>query len=97
MRRSLFQFRGPVGTLFCLFSPKVVGKYERHKMAIQNRMAVDPMAVTWSERYNKTFEKVWAKLPNFIGSFIATAAVFILGSSIHGNFFNSTINPNTRF
>ncbi|XP_046455157.1 lathosterol oxidase-like [Daphnia pulex] len=54
-------------------------------MAIQNRMAVDPMAVTWSERYNKTFEKVWAKLPNFIGSFIATAAVFILGSSIHGD------------
>ena len=46
----------------------------------------DPMAVTWSERYNKTFEKIWAKLPNFVGSFIATAAVFILGSSIHGIF-----------
>lgn len=47
---------------------------------------VDPMmAVTWSERYNKTFEKIWAKLPNFVGSFIATAAVFILGSSIHAD------------
>lgn len=44
----------------------------------------DPMAVTWAERYNKTFEKVWAKLPNFLGSFIATAAVFLLGSSIRG-------------
>lgn len=53
-------------------------------MANMNRM-VDPMAVTWSERYNKTFERVWAKLPNFLGSFIATAAVFILGSSIRGD------------
>jgi VanZ family protein len=71
----LFQFRPLPGT-----AKKEKKKY---KMANENRM-VDPMDVTWSERYNKTFEKVWAKLPNFIGSFIATAAVFILGSSIHG-------------
>jgi hypothetical protein len=52
----------------------------------QTKMVDPMMAVTWSERYNKTFEKIWAKLPNFVGSFIATAAVFILGSSIHGIF-----------
>lgn len=44
----------------------------------------DPMAVTWTEKYSKTIEKYWNTLPNFLGSFIASMAVFILGSTIRG-------------
>ncbi|KAK7079319.1 hypothetical protein SK128_021123 [Halocaridina rubra] len=49
----------------------------------QNKI-VDPMAVTWTEKYSDTLEKYWNMLPNFIGTFIATVAVFILGSTIRG-------------
>ncbi len=44
----------------------------------------DPFAVTWTERYAKNLDRIWAKLPNFLGSFIATVAVFFLGATIHG-------------
>lgn len=44
----------------------------------------DPMAVTWTEKHSKRLERIWSKLPNFLGSFIATVAVFLLGSSIRG-------------
>lgn len=44
----------------------------------------DPMAVTWTEKYSDVLEKYWNKLPNFVGTFIATVAVFILGSTIRG-------------
>ena len=47
-------------------------------------VVVDPMAPTWTEKYAKTLDRVWSKLPNFVGSFIATVAVFILGSTIRG-------------
>ena len=50
------------------------------------RMA-DPMAVTWTERHSKRLERIWSKLPNFLGSFIATVAVFLLGSSIRGELY----------
>lgn len=46
---------------------------------------VDPMAVTWTDKYAKTLDRVWSKLPNFLGSFIATVAVFLLGASIRGD------------
>lgn len=45
----------------------------------------DPLAVTWTEKYAKTLERVWSRLPNFLGSFIATVAVFLLGSSIRAD------------
>lgn len=45
---------------------------------------VDPMAVTWTEKYSKTLDRFWNKLPNFLGSFIATVAVFLLGATIRG-------------
>lgn len=54
------------------------------KDEVPSRIASDPMAVTWLEKHNKTLEKYWNKLPNFLGSFIASVAVFILGSSIRG-------------
>ena len=44
----------------------------------------DPLAVTWTERYSKTLDRIWSKIPNVIGSFIATVAVFLLGATIHG-------------
>lgn len=45
----------------------------------------DPMAVTWTEKHSKRLERIWSKLPNFLGSFIATVAVFLLGSSIRAD------------
>lgn len=44
----------------------------------------DPMAVTWASKYSDSLQKYWNRLPNFLGTFIATVAVFILGSSVRG-------------
>lgn len=44
----------------------------------------DPLAVTWTDRYSDILQKYWNMLPNFVGTFIATVAVFILGSTIRG-------------
>jgi hypothetical protein len=44
----------------------------------------DPMAVTWMEKYSNTMEKIWAKLPDHVGSIIVTLAVFTLGATIRG-------------
>ncbi|KAG7160015.1 Delta(7)-sterol 5(6)-desaturase-like [Homarus americanus] len=49
-----------------------------------SRIPNDPMAVTWAEKYSDTLEKYWNRLPNFVGTFIASVAVFILGSTIRG-------------
>lgn len=46
----------------------------------------DPMAVTWMEKYSNTMEKIWAKLPNYMGSIIVALAVFTLGATIRGMF-----------
>lgn len=63
---------------------------------VPSRIASDPMAVTWLEKHNKTLEKYWNKLPNFLGSFIASVAVFILGSSIRGEAARTTVNSFTE-
>ncbi|KDR17319.1 delta(7)-sterol 5(6)-desaturase erg32-like [Zootermopsis nevadensis] len=44
----------------------------------------DPMAVTWMEKYSDTMEKIWTKLPNYMGSIIVALAVFTLGATIRG-------------
>ena len=49
-----------------------------------NRIPNDPFSVRWAEKYHETLEKYWNRLPNFVGSFIASVAVFILGSTIRG-------------
>jgi hypothetical protein len=46
----------------------------------------DPMAVTWMEKYSKTLDKIWDKLPNYVGSIIVTLAVFTFGATIRGMF-----------
>lgn len=52
----------------------------------------DPMAVTWAEKYSKTLERYWNTLPNFLGSFIASVAVFILGSTIRGEWLHILVH-----
>lgn len=44
----------------------------------------DPLAVTWAEKYSDQIEYVWAKLPNFAKTTVATLAIFIMGISING-------------
>ena len=39
------------------------------------------------ERYYRTLDNVWAKLPNHLGSSIASVAIFLMGISIRGMFY----------
>jgi len=52
--------------------------------SVANERLFDPMAVTWSEKYSDTFEKYWSRVPSYFGNIIVCLAVFILGSSIRG-------------
>ncbi|KAI4459767.1 sterol desaturase [Holotrichia oblita] len=45
----------------------------------------DPFAVTWAEKYSAGFEKVWSKIPKFLGAFIVTAAICTMGLGISGD------------
>ena len=38
------------------------------------------------ERYYRTLDNVWAKLPNHLGSSITSVAIFLMGISIRGMF-----------
>ncbi|XP_042238148.1 delta(7)-sterol 5(6)-desaturase erg32-like [Homarus americanus] len=57
-----------------------------------SRIPNDPMAVTWAEKYSDTLEKYWNRLPNFVGTFIASVAVFILGSTIRGEWLHILVH-----
>jgi hypothetical protein len=58
----------------------------------------DPMAVTWMEKYSGTLDKIWAKLPNCVGSIIVTLAVFAFGATIRGMFFSlNATDHNSNF
>ncbi|XP_050308546.1 methylsterol monooxygenase 1-like [Anthonomus grandis grandis] len=59
------------------------GKTE--KLQGQNGKTFDPMALTWSERYDEQISKVWKLLPESVAKIIASVAVFILGVSINGD------------
>ncbi|XP_046614818.1 methylsterol monooxygenase 1-like [Neodiprion virginianus] len=50
----------------------------------KKRETFDPMAVTWMEKYSDQMEKIWSRLPNFVGSAIATCAIFLLGATMRG-------------
>ncbi|XP_015606342.1 lathosterol oxidase [Cephus cinctus] len=58
------------------------GKTMKNKKG--ERTFYDPMAVTWVERYSDQMEKIWTRMPNFVGSAIATCAVFLLGATMRG-------------
>ena len=79
---SFFYFPNKSRALFCYYSG--VEKCQLFVQTIRMAKTADPMAVTWMEKYSKTMDRIWTKLPNFIGSFIATVAVFLLGASIRG-------------
>lgn len=46
---------------------------------------MNPLDVTWSERYSKSFDRYWSIVPSFIAKFLVTFAIIMLGSSIHGD------------
>jgi hypothetical protein len=58
----------------------------------------DPMAVTWMEKYSYILDKIWAKLPNCVGSIIVTLAVFMFGATIRGKFVSlNATDSNLKF
>lgn len=48
----------------------------------------DPLieGVKWIEKYSEPMEKLFAKIPNVINTFIATLAIFTFGSTLRGKF-----------
>jgi len=47
-------------------------------------VVVDPMAPRWAENHAHTIEKYWGMLPPWLGSILATSAVFIFGATARG-------------
>ncbi|XP_060524449.1 lathosterol oxidase-like [Cylas formicarius] len=54
----------------------------------ENGHLFDPMAVTWTEKYNEQISKYWKHVPQSVGKVLATAAVFAVGVSINGDWLN---------
>merc|ERR1712142_1073561 len=44
----------------------------------------DPMAPRWAEKHASTLEKYWSMLPQWLGSFLVSIAVFIFGATARG-------------
>ena len=65
---------------------KVVKKSEKDSLWTKLSKGYNPMVegVRWTENYADKIEKLWGKLPSFVGTFLATFAVFIVGSSLRG-------------
>lgn len=84
----VYKHRQNPRTTFCKFeasySTSMGVKKRSNKNVQQNGHFYDPMAVTWTEKYSDSIEKVWNTLPNFVGQFLATIAVFTLGASLSG-------------
>ncbi|KAF7286217.1 hypothetical protein GWI33_006905 [Rhynchophorus ferrugineus] len=57
----------------------------------------DPMAVTWSEKYNEEFTKVWSCVPDKIGKVLVALAVFMLGISINGDWIHVIVHLSRQF
>lgn len=56
----------------------------KKQKVVQNGYSFDPMAVTWTGKYSASIDKYWSKLPNFLAKFLATLAIFVLGTSLKG-------------
>lgn len=50
----------------------------------KSKKLFNPIAVTWMEKYSERMEKMWNRLPNFVGSAVATCAIFLLGATMRG-------------
>lgn len=44
----------------------------------------DPFAVTWTEKYAKSIDDVWSKIPKFLATFLVTTSICIMGLGISG-------------
>lgn len=61
-----------------------MGKNPDRETSKANGKFVDPMSVTWVERYDRVISNIWEKIPLSVGKCLATIAVFVLGVSING-------------
>lgn len=52
----------------------------------------DPMAPRWAEKHAPTIEKYWSKLPQGLGSFLASIAVFIFGACARGDWLQIAVH-----
>lgn len=54
--------------------------------AEQIKYGYNPMehGVRWTEKYGRDIEKFWKLMPNWLGQVLATIAVFLLASGLHG-------------
>ncbi|KAG5868116.1 hypothetical protein JTB14_015378 [Gonioctena quinquepunctata] len=57
----------------------------------------DPMSVRWLEKYDKTVTKIWNKIPQSVGHFLATIATFAVGISINGDWLNIFVHAGKQF
>ncbi|KAK2719972.1 uncharacterized protein LOC136036473 [Artemia franciscana] len=51
---------------------------------VEKEFPNDPFAPKWIEKYSETLDKVWAKIPRFLGTFIVSFAVFTFGATLRG-------------
>jgi hypothetical protein len=74
------------------------GKRSDKNTANKGNGFYDPMAVTWMEKYSDTMDKIWAKLPDCVGSIVVTLAVFTFGATIRGMFVSlNATDHNSKF
>ncbi|CAG9836708.1 unnamed protein product [Diabrotica balteata] len=69
-----------------------MGSKRLDKTVQTNRKASDPLSVTWLEKYDPTVSRLWNKIPDRIGKFLATLATFLVGISINGQWANLYIH-----
>ncbi|GAB0097319.1 delta(7)-sterol 5(6)-desaturase erg32 [Sergentomyia squamirostris] len=57
---------------------------EREKKS--NSWSYNPMtdSVKWTEYCAESLDKIWTKIPNFLGHIIATVAIFVFGATLRG-------------
>ncbi|KAB7495119.1 Delta(7)-sterol 5(6)-desaturase erg32 [Armadillidium nasatum] len=66
--------------------------YENGTKTYEKVSFKDPMAVTWVEKYDSVLQKYWDKIPGFLGTIIASVVVFILGSTIRGEWLHILVH-----
>nr|XP_022908522.1 methylsterol monooxygenase 1-like [Onthophagus taurus] len=57
----------------------------------------DPLAVTWSEKYDDQIQGVWKKIPRFVATFLVTIAVCTMGLAISGDWLNILVHLMKQF
>lgn len=59
----------------------------KQKRKIQNSGRIkDPLDITWVEKYDKTIQKTWGKIPESLGKILVTFSIFMLGISVNGKY-----------